>query len=87
MYETLKKFSQNFLIDKNILNKISQYIEKLKIIEIGPGDGRLTEYILDYSPKELKLIEIDCELIPILEQKFSNNSNVEIINQDILSYI
>ncbi len=89
MYEILKKkFSQNFLIDKNILSKISRYIEnkKLKILEIGPGDGRLTEYILDYSPKELKLIEIDCDLIPTLEKKFSNNSNIEIINQDILDY-
>ena len=89
MYGILKKkFSQNFLFDKNVLNKISLLIEKknLKIIEIGPGDGRLTEYILNNSPKELKLIEIDSDLIPLLKKKFSNNSNIKIINQDILKY-
>ena len=44
MYGTLKKkYGQNFLIDKNILKKITNLIdyEKLNIIEIGPGDGRL----------------------------------------------
>ncbi len=89
MYGMLKKkFGQNFLIDKNILNKISILIEKknLKIIEIGPGDGRLTENIINYSPRKLKLIEIDDDLIPLLRKKFNSNSNVEIINEDILSY-
>ena len=39
MYEVLKKYGQNFLVDKNIVNKICNLIpkEKLKIIEIGPG--------------------------------------------------
>ena len=40
-----KKFGQNFLIDENIANKIVDLInfKKLKILEIGPGDGKLTE--------------------------------------------
>lgn len=89
MYEILKKkFSQNFLIDKNILNKISKLIHKknLKIIEIGPGDGRLTDFILDLTPRDLKLIEIDKDLIPILKLKYSKNSKVKIFNKDILDY-
>ena len=53
MYGTLKKkYGQNFLIDKNILKKISNLIPEkfLKTIEIGPGDGRLTEHILKFEP-------------------------------------
>ena len=49
MYENLKKkYGQNFLIDNNILNKITDLISSsnLKILEIGPGDGRLTDNII-----------------------------------------
>jgi len=89
MYEILKKkYGQNFLIDKNILTKISSLILKknLNIIEIGPGDGRLTEYILKYNPSLLKIIEIDLDLIPILESRFNKYKNIKILNKDILSY-
>ena len=89
MYSILKKkFGQNFLIDKNIILKIVDLISKknLNIIEIGPGDGRLTEFILNYDPICLKLIEIDPVLIPILNSKFSNKKNIRIVNQNILDY-
>ena len=49
MYVKLKKkFGQNFLIDKNITNKIVSLINNhnLKILEIGPGDGKLTNKII-----------------------------------------
>ncbi len=89
MYEILKKkYGQNFLIDKNILTKISNLIHRknLNIFEIGPGDGRLTDYILKYEPNLLKIIEIDHDLIPILESKFNKYKNIKIINRDILNY-
>ena len=89
MYESLKKkYGQNFLIDQNIIKKICNLLssKNLKVIEIGPGDGRLTEHILYYNPKELKIIEIDPDLIPILKSKFNKNQNIEIINEDILNY-
>ena len=89
MYETLKKkYGQNFLIDQNIIKKICNLLlsKNLKIIEIGPGDGRLTEQLLHYKPKELKIIEIDPDLIPLLKLKFSKNRNIEIINENILNY-
>ena len=89
MYESLKKkYGQNFLIDKNILKKISNLISKsnLNIFEIGPGDGRLTEYILKFKPNKLTLIEIDSELIPSLDNKFNGYRNISIINEDILNY-
>ncbi len=89
MHEKLKKkYGQNFLIDKNIIKKISNLIPKksLKIIEIGPGDGRLTEFILNFEPKELKLIEIDEDLIPILQSKFMKFKNIKLINIDVMKY-
>ena len=89
MYGTLKKrFGQNFLIDKNIQKKIVSLIPKnnSNIIEIGPGDGRLTECIIKTQPNELLLIEIDTDLIPLLNSKFLRYKNIKIINQDILDY-
>jgi 16S rRNA (adenine1518-N6/adenine1519-N6)-dimethyltransferase len=83
-----KKFGQNFLIDKNIQNKICKLIPAnfLNVLEIGPGDGCLTEQVLLSKPEELKVIEIDPDLIPILKFRFSKNQNVKILNQDILNY-
>ncbi len=89
MHENLKKkYGQNFLIDNNILIKISNLIKKkyLNIIEIGPGDGRLTDYILSYNPKKLTIIEIDQDLIPFLNKKFNKITNMQIVNEDILCY-
>jgi len=89
MYENLKKkFGQNFLIDNNIHNKISNLIDyaNLEILEIGPGDGRLTDNILKKNPKNLDLVEIDKDLFINLKNKYSNNKNVNIENENILNY-
>ena len=89
MYDNLKKkYGQNFLIDKNILNKIEKLINKanLNILEIGPGSGLLTERIIAKKPLKLTTIEIDKELIEYLKKKFINHSNLEIINLDFLKY-
>ncbi len=89
MYGTLKKkYGQNFLIDQNIIKKICSLvsIKRLNVIEIGPGDGRLTAQILISKPQELKIIEIDKDLIPILKTKFHKNQEIKIINANILNY-
>ena len=89
MYGTLKrKYGQNFLIDQNILKKICNLISVrgLHIIEIGPGDGRLTEKLLMSEPQGLKIIEIDPDLIPILESKFGKYKSIKIINENFLDY-
>ena len=55
MYVKLKKkYGQNFLIDDNIIYKIISFIERenLNILEIGPGDGRLTEGIISKIQKD-----------------------------------
>tara|TARA_B100000212_G_scaffold342222_1_gene328292 strand:- start:1483 stop:2223 length:741 start_codon:yes stop_codon:yes gene_type:complete len=89
MYEILKKkYGQNFLIDQNIIRKICSLIsnKQLNVIEIGPGDGRLTEQILLSDPQQLKIIEIDPDLIPTLIKKFNKKQKIKIINENILDY-
>tara|TARA_B100000963_G_scaffold268068_1_gene236287 strand:+ start:2044 stop:2826 length:783 start_codon:yes stop_codon:yes gene_type:complete len=79
-----KSLGQNFLEDKNIIKKIidTTVIRDETILEVGPGTGNLTEYILKKNPKELFVIEKDNNLTSILEQKFKDK--IKIINDDIL---
>lgn len=89
MYVKLKKkYGQNFLIDENIANKIVDLInlKKLKILEIGPGDGKLTNKIISKNPKKLELIEIDKDLTKILKDKFKNNKLINVINKNVLKH-
>ena len=83
-----KKYGQNFLIDKNIVNKIINLInqDKLNILEIGPGNGSLTKKIINKKPKNLDLIEIDRDLVDELNKTFCVYKFVNIINANILKY-
>ena len=83
-----KKFGQNFLIDKNISYKIVNLISNnnLNILEIGPGDGKLTESIIKKKPKNLDLVEIDKDLIIDLSNNFKSYKFINIINEDILKF-
>ena len=87
MLKAKKSLGQNFLIDKNIVNKIINTIEisNKNIIEIGPGLGALTEKILEKKPKNLIIIEKDFELYKKLLKKFYKKK-VIIINDDALLY-
>jgi 16S rRNA (adenine1518-N6/adenine1519-N6)-dimethyltransferase len=82
-----KSLGQNFLIDKNTINKIISKIDitNNNIIEIGPGLGALTEKILEKKPKNFIIIEKDLELYKNLLNKFENK-NIIIINGDALLY-
>jgi len=80
-----KSLGQNFLIDNNIIRKIvdSTHIEKdSNILEIGPGTGNLTNFIIKKKPKKIYVIEKDKYLSKILENKFNNK--IQIINKDVL---
>ena len=83
-----KKYGQNYLIDQNVLSKISNLIhsDNLKILEIGPGDGRLTDKIISKKPSLLTLVEIDKDLIKNLNDKYSYNKIIKLVNEDILNY-
>ena len=83
-----KSLGQNFLIDKNIINKIINLtdIKNKNIIEIGPGLGAITYEILKKKPKSLILIEKDDKLYEKLKIEFLNNKSIELFNQDILKF-
>ncbi len=86
MVRPKKSLSQNFLIDKNISEKIVKQtnVKGNDILEIGPGNGFLTDTILANSPKKVYLIEKDYNLKKILIKKYKNNEKVNIIGDDIL---
>ena len=67
-----KSLGQNFLIDKNIVHKIINLVEinNQNIVEIGPGEGALTDEILKKKPKSLILIEKDSNLVKKLKIKY-----------------
>ena len=54
MIRAKKSLGQNFLVDKNILEKITNYakIKDKTILEIGPGTGNLTFYIVKKNQKK-----------------------------------
>ena len=84
-----KSLGQNFITDNNFLLKMNTYIESSKnniIIEIGPGKGALTEYLLKKNFKKLFLIEKDNNLASQLKLKYENKKNIFIINDDALAY-
>ena len=81
-----KSLGQNFLRDKNIIKEIVEVgnISKNNVVlEVGPGTGNLTEFILKKKPKKIYVIEKDSGLVNLLKNKF--NQDVSIINEDILN--
>ena len=84
MIKPKKSLGQNFLIDQNIIDKITSLIEiKNKyVLEVGPGTGNLTSSILKKDPKKIYVVEKDNNLAFRLNEEFKDQ--VTIINDDIL---
>ena len=84
MIKAKKSLGQNFLNDKNILEKIvnTVNIRNKTIMEVGPGTGNLTTYILNKKPKKFYVIEKDNTLAEGLISKFKNK--LFVMNEDIL---
>ena len=84
MIKAKKSLGQNFLIDQNIINKITNLIEIRNkcILEVGPGTGNLTSSILKKNPKKVYVVEKDNNLALRLNKEFENQ--IIIINDDIL---
>jgi len=85
-----KSLGQNFLVDKNIINKIIEIgnINNNKtVMEIGSGYGNLTEAISCKEPKKIFAVEKDKKLASFLKKKFKNYKNLKIIKivQTLLS--
>ncbi len=82
-----KKYGQNFLTSDRIPARIaaeSGITSECGVIEIGPGLGVLTKQLLAVA-KKVVAIEIDTELIPILTEKFADEENFRLINEDVLN--
>jgi len=85
-----KSLGQNFLIDNNVINKITNIANinnEKTVIEIGAGYGNLTECIISKKPKKIIAIEKDKNLSIFLKKKFKDFQNIKIINNDILDLI
>ena len=84
MIKAKKSLGQNFLIDQNILKKIVNIteIKNKTVLEIRPGTGNLTSYILLKEPKKIFVIEKDKNLATKLSNNFKDK--IKVINKDIL---
>ena len=84
-FKPKKKLGQNFLINDKILDKIvkiGDITNKDNILEIGPGTGNLTKYLIKAKPKSIVVIEKDTDLINQLKQRFEDR--IKVINEDVL---
>lgn len=81
-----KSLWQNFLIDEDALFSIahSTTVNSKNIVEVGPGYGALTDYLIQQEPETLTLVELDTDMIRILEKKYTEN--IAILHQDVLQF-
>ena len=86
MIRAKKSLGQNFLIDKNIIDKIINTVSITgnEILEVGPGTGNLTKEILKNNPSKIYLVEKDTFLAKNLEEII--DERVKIFNEDILKF-
>ena len=83
-----KSLGQNFLHDGNQLRRIEMLAELQpsdSILEIGPGLGPLTERLL--SAARVVAVEKDHRLIPLLQERFRDRKNLELVEADALAYV
>jgi len=81
-----KGLGQNFLIDRNILNKIIE-AANIKtgdaILEVGPGIGTLTQELAQKAERVIA-VEKDGTMIEILKETLKDHKNIEVVSADIL---
>ncbi len=88
MHTPRKRFGQNFLHSSSVISQMVQAISpksKDPLVEIGPGQGALTEPLLNYLD-HLDVIELDRDLIPILRAKFLTLGKLEIHEGNVLNF-
>lgn len=88
----LKQFSQNFLMDQRLTDKIVRAAGKIEngyVLEVGPGPGSITRSILSRYPKHLVVVEKDRRFMPSLEilaESTKDLARMDIVRDDILKY-
>lgn len=85
-FKFTKALGQNFLVDKNFVDKIVDLaeVEDENILEIGPGIGTITQAMGDEGAKKIVAVELDKTLLPILEDNLGDYENIKVIQGDIL---
>ena len=94
VFQPKKRFSQNYLTDKNIAKKIvrlfmesesidNKFAKSINLLEIGPGQGILTEYLLLEQNLNLKMVEIDEQMVAYLRVKYQHVAESILLN-DVL---
>ena len=82
-----RRFGQNFLVDKNVVERILDAVQPKSdetIIEIGPGRGALTGRLLETGARVIA-IEFDRDLVPQLREQFADYANFNLIEADALT--
>ncbi len=87
-FERKKSLGQHFLEDRNILALEARLAEPSGkvVLEIGPGDGRLSDAILALGPKKLIAVEKDARFAESLRGKYAGRADVEVVEADFLDY-
>ena len=86
MYTLKKSLGQHFLHDENMCKKIVGFVtrsEGMQLLEVGPGGGAITKYLLDWEGVQYKAIEVDEEKVEYLNKTYPS-INGKIILKDIL---
>ena len=93
LIQAKKSLSQNFLVNPGMQKKVIIQMKEifdlqplLPIVEVGPGQGDLTQFIVDFGQKVVAL-EIDYRAVELLDKKFEGRSNLEVIENDALEEI
>jgi len=86
VFRAKKSLGQNFLIDKNIIDRITNTVSIVgnEVLEVGPGTGNLTKEILKKNPSKMYLVEKDTFLAKNLKEII--DGRVKIFNEDILKF-
>ena len=83
-----KRFGQNFLHDSMVIQRIVNNINPRQgdhIVEIGPGEGALTELVLE-KIGVMDVVELDRDLIPLLKIRFVLQDGLNIHQADALKF-
>lgn len=86
MYTLKKSLGQHFLHDENICRKIVGFVTRrrgMNLVEVGPGGGALTKYLLEWPDVDYKAIEVDGEKVEYLDKTYPAIAG-KIIHKDIL---
>jgi 16S rRNA (adenine1518-N6/adenine1519-N6)-dimethyltransferase len=82
-----RRFGQNFLVDKNVIERIVAAVSPQRdevILEIGPGQGALTSRLIERAARVVA-IEFDRDLVSTLRAQFASSSSFKLVAADALT--